>query len=384
MPSPPTPRPGPGTERLLAADAARGLALLGAATATALLWVHGRQLGAGYRPLGAGRLDAVADGLTALLVDNRVLPLLAVALGAGLVVRVRRRGHVDVTRRAGVLLALGAAHAVLVSEADPLGVLALVLLAGLPLATARRRWAVLVCVGAVVPLLLQGAADGLGGTAGFPDPPASYPLSALDRTGTWLLGLVLAPLFQGGLLVALVAGVWLVRSGWLLAPHEHRRGLAALAVTGTLVGLLGAVPYARLVAGAGAADPGRATAAGALDAVTGPAGAVGVVAALALVAARGVGPAWLRALARLGRHSLVVYLATSVVLAGLLAPWAGGLGDRWGTAALTALGATAWAAALGVVGLLAVARDRRARRGEEPGEDPQPTERQGRARSSAT
>jgi uncharacterized protein len=374
--------------RLVAVDAARGLALLGVATATALLWVHGRRLGPGYRPGDRSDLDRAVDLVTALTVDNRVLPVFAVAMGVGLVERLRRTASTagpgppgpvrPVLRRAGLLLGLGALHATLVSEADVLGTLAVVLAAGLVLAPARRRWGVLVCVVAVPALVLHGAADGIGGTAGFPDPPSSYALSVVDRVGTWLLALVLVPWTQAGLLACLVLGTWLARSGWLHEPERHRRGLLLTGLAGTAVGLLGALPFARTVASPGLVDLGRASTVGAVSSLTGPAAALGAVALLSLVAGTGRGRTLLAPLARLGRRSLVVYLAASALLAVLLAPWGGGAGTSWGSAALTALGAALWLVALVGVRLAPGAAE------GTDGPGPQPRDRQGRLRRSAT
>ncbi|WP_336920864.1 DUF418 domain-containing protein [Aquipuribacter sp. SD81] len=381
----------PEPRRVRALDVARGVGLLGAAVGTATLWLDARRLGPGYRPAERGDVDRLTDLVTALLVDNRVLPLFAVVLGAALALRVQRdgaRATPVVLRRAAVLLGLGLLHATLVLEADVLGVLAVLLVLGLPLVRARRRWWVVACVAVLPALVLHGAADGVGGSAGFPDPPADYVLSVVDRTGTWLLGLVLLPLAQAGPLVGVVAGVALVRGGWLQRPEAHRRGLVGLAVVGLAVGLAGAVPYARVVAGPGAPDLATSALAGVASSVSGPAGAVGLVALLALLVPRaprelraGRGPGALEALERLGRHSLAAYLATSAVLAVVLAPWALGAGARWGTTATALLAAGTWGLSLVVVLLVRSAPWAAGGRGTGPA---QPSERQGLERSSAT
>ena len=96
----------------------------------------------------------------------------------------------------------------------------------------------------------------------------------------------------------------------------------------------------------------------------------------------GAGTHAVAALALLGRGSLGVYLAHSAVLALVLAPWAGGAGDRWGSAAVTGLAVAVWAATFAAA-LAAVVLAPRP--GPQTGpEDPQPSERQGRERSSAT
>lgn len=375
----PTPRSGP-------VDAVRGLALLGSAVATGLLWLSGRRLGPGYRPLDPGPADRFADVVTGLVVDNRVLAVFALLLGWSLAVRLHgtaggvadRPGvagwpWVPVLRRAGLLLGLGALHAVLLLQGDVLGVLAVLLVLALPLALAGTRLQLLVAVVAVPTLLVQGAADGLGGLSGFPDPPTDYLLSVVDRTGTWLLALVLLPFTQLGLLLPLLAGVRLARAGWLEHPRRHARALLLTGAAASAVGLLGAVPWARVLASTGGTTVPAATGAGVLSSVTGPAGALGAVCLGVLVASR-LPQRLLAVPAALGRHGLPAYLAHSLVLALVLAPWAGGLGVRWGSAAVSGLAVAVWAVSLLVAGVLAARRDRPA----------QPSERQGLLRSSAT
>ena len=419
-------------------DSVRGAALLASTVATALVWLGGRQLGPGFRPVDGTRVDRVVDAVTAVLVDNRALPVFALLLGYGVAVRMRTRARAagahgerhagsqagsqagahagpdevewgDALRRAGVLLGLGALHAALVLEADVLGTLAVLLVLAVPLARARTRTHVLVVVLVVPALLVNGAVDGLGGTAGFPDAPEDYLLSVVDRVGTWLLGLVLLLPVQSGLVVAVVAGVRLARSGWGSDPAGHRRGLLLLGGLAGAIGVAGALPYARVLGAGVVPDVVDGLVAGVLGSVTGPAGALGAV-CLGLAAATpgavrpgavrpgavrprpgtgrgapvgpGAGTHAVAALALLGRGSLGVYLAHSAVLALVLAPWAGGAGDRWGSAAVTGLAVAVWAATFAAA-LAAVVLAPRP--GPQTGpEDPQPSERQGRERSSAT
>ena len=405
-------------------DSVRGAALLASTVATALVWLGGRQLGPGFRPVDGTRADRVVDAVTAVLVDNRALPVFALLLGYGVAVRMRTRARAagahgerpagpqagahagpdevewgDALRRAGVLLGLGALHAALVLEADVLGTLAVLLVLAVPLARARTRTHVLVVVLVVPALLVNGAVDGLGGTAGFPDAPEDYLLSVVDRVGTWLLGLVLLLPVQSGLVVAVVAGVRLARSGWGSDPAGHRRGLLLLGGLAGAIGVAGALPYARVLGAGVVPDVVDGLVAGVLGSVTGPAGALGAV-CLGLAAATpgaarprpgagtgapigpGAGTHAVAALALLGRGSLGVYLAHSAVLALVLAPWAGGAGDRWGSAAVTGLAVAVWAATFAAA-LAAVVLAPRP--GPQTGpEDPQPSERQGRERSSAT
>ncbi|MFC7162701.1 DUF418 domain-containing protein [Aquipuribacter hungaricus] len=434
---PPTARPGRyGRERLAAVDAVRGLALLGSAVATALAWLGGRTLTTGYRPVDGSGADRAVDVVTGLLVDNRVLMVFALLLGHGVAARMLRpttgaRGRspdaaewADGLGRSGTLLGLGALHAALVLDADVLGTLGVLLLVAVPLARARTAVHVLVVLVALPPLVLHGALDGFGGSIGFPDPPGDYLLSVVDRVGSWLFALVLLLPVQGGLLVAVVAGVRLARGGWAADPRAHRRGLLAVGAAGVLVAAAVAVPYVRVLGAGGTPEVGVALWSGVADAVAGPAGALGAVCLGLLVLAPrspvaggaqqvgavGTGPAPTAgerardALVVLGRHSLPAYLAHSVVLALVLAPWAGGAGARWGSAAVTALGVAVWAATLVAFVVVFKARDGGAAavvarapggsgatvgRGTEDGGGTeggggQPSERQGRDRSSAT
>lgn len=374
---------------------ARGLALLGSAVATAVLWLHGRQVGPGFRPLDASPADRAVDVVTALLVDNRVLAVFALLLGWGLAVRHERHerhehqpGDVPWwVRRAGLLLGLGALHAALLLEADVLATLAVLLVLAVPLVRARTRVHVAVVVLVLPAVLVSGLADGIGGTAGFPDPPADYLLSVLDRVGTWLLALVLLPFTQVGLLVGVVAGIRLARAGWLVEPARHRRGLLVTALVASAVGVAGNVPFARVVGSAGGEDVAAGALAGMLSTLTAPAAALGAVCLVVLVVdlARPFAPGPLAGLALLGRHGLGIYLVHSAVLAVVLAPWAGGWGGRWGSSGVVALACALWGLTLVVTTVSAAGSVRAAGTGRAPTAPvPQPSERQGLERSSAT
>ena len=393
------------SRRDVAVDAVRGTALLGSSVATALLWLGGRQLGTGFRPVDGTRVDRAVDVVTAVLVDNRALPVFALLLGYGVARRMRHRRrdtrpHAapdeaewgDALRRAGLLLGLGALHAALVLESDVLGTLAVMLVVAVPLVRARTRTHVLVVLLVVPALLVNGAVDGLGGAAGFPDPPQDYLLSVVDRVGTWLLALVLLLPGQSGLVVALVVGIRLARSGWGSDPAAHRRALLLLGGLAGALGVAGSLPYARVL-GAGRV-PGvvDGLVAGVLDSVSGPVGALGAV-CLGLLATTAIGRAgtgtgsgtgaWSRvlaALALLGRVSLAVYLAHSLVLGLVLAPWAWGAGERWGSAYATGLALALWL--LTFVAALVLGPRMRSGRARCGGS--QPSERHRRERSSRT
>lgn len=394
--------------RSTSVDALRGLGLLGVALAGSVAWLTGRPEGPGLRPVAAGA-DRVLDVLVALLVDNRVLPLFALLLGYGaarlhshLAPALGARGARRVLVRRGLgLLGLGAGHAALVSDEDLLGPLGVLTLLVALLVGARRRLLVPVVLLVSPGLLLLGALDGLGGQlGGLPDESAWYPVSVLDRLGNWFANLVLLlPLGTVGLLAPALVGALLARAGWLERPHEHRRAVVGTAVLGCVVAVLGAVPLAlvvgRLVVWPATWDAG----AGALSWLTGVAGALGLACAAVLVVPRLPGRLS-GSLAATGRLTLSGYLLQSVLLALVAAPWAGARGAVWGSAGLAAVAVLGW--------LLTVALAPRweATRGRGPAEallrrwayrgvssagaarsasaGTQPSELQGRARSSAT
>lgn len=397
--------------RTQAVDALRGLGLLGAALAGSVAWLTGRPEGPTLRPVASGP-DRVLDVLVVLLVDNRVLPLFALLLGYG-AARLHARlapvlGHAGVrrvlVRRGLALLGLGALHAVLVSDNDLLGPLGVLLLLTALLVGARGGALVLVASLVSPGLLLLGALDGLGGQlGGLPDQSASYPVAVVDRAGNWFANLVLLlPLGTVGLLAPVLLGVLLARSGWLDRPQEHRRPLTAVAVAGCLVAVLGAVPLA-LVAGRLAAWPTTWDAgAGSLSWATGVAGALGVACAAALLLSR-LPQRLVVPLAATGRLALSGYLLQSLLLAIVAAPWAGARGAVWGSCGLAAVAVLAW------LGTVALAVRWEATGGRGPAEvllrrwsyrgtssvpapssgrassgGPQPSEVQGRDRSSAT
>lgn len=385
-------------------DVARGVGLLGAGLAGSVLWLTGRAEGPALRPAANGAADRVLDVLVVLLVDNRVLPLFAVLLGYG-AARLHARlepalgaGGVRrvLARRGLALLGLGLLHAVGVSDSDLLGSLGVLLLCTALLVGARRGWLLLVA-GLVSPgLVLLGALDGLGQLGGLLDQSSSYPVSVVDRTGSWFANLVLLlPLGTVGLLAPVLAGVLLARSGWLDRPRGHRRALVPLAVGGLAVAVLGAVPLAlaagRLVTWPALWDSG----AGALSWVTGVAGALGAVASTALLVPvlPGRVASWLAAV---GRFSLTGYLLQSVVLALVAAPWAGARGAVWGSVAMATVALLVWLATVVVAVRWEAARGRgpaeallrRWSYGGRPYDRAsgvaQPSELHGRERSSAT
>lgn len=388
----------PVRERVIAPDLARGLALLGIAVANSVVQLYGRPLGPSYRPLEASAVDRVTDVLSALLVDNRGYPLFSFLLGYGvaqLSARLLASGmRVDrvrnlLARRGLALLALGAVHALLLFSGDILGLYGLLTLLLAIAATARTRSLLLGAVVSLVPFTVLGALDGLGTGTPATDAAAQadYLLSAGQRMAEWMVGLAAAPVLGVGLLAPMMLGMIAARRRLLDEPSAHPRLLAAIATGGVVVGVVGGVPLA--LTSTGAWDPTTPVdlAVGALHGLTGLAGALGyaAVAGLAVRALRSPGPL-VAALVACGRRSLSSYLAQSVIMVPLMAPWGVGLGGRIGTAAAAGVAAAVWL----VTVLWSVLLERSGRRG--PAEvllrrvvyGAHPTDRHGSARSAAT
>ncbi len=386
--------------RLVAPDLVRGVALLGVALATVPVWLAARPTGPGGRPVGGADVDRVVDVAGILLVDARVFPAFALLLGWGTVRALRHGPPGTGWRRVGVLLALGAVVALLIDGRNVLGLYAVAAAAVVMLV--RAPGPVVAVAGVLVAgpgLLAAGLGRGTGGAeASVPGPAGWYPLSAGERLAEWAVGVTLAPLVAGAFVAAALAGALVARTGWLDRPGEHRRLLAAVGLVGLVSGVVGAVP---LAVAAWRSDSGLPVLSGAgpgvLHAVTGLAGGAGTVALLAWAAS------WARVVpdppgprpslpARVpglvlaaGRLPLTCYVAQLVLFAAVLAPWAGGAGTRLGSAAAALLAVAVWlVTSLGALawvrsGLGRGPLERLLRRRPQP-----PTERQGRERRSAT
>ncbi|RSN59932.1 DUF418 domain-containing protein [Actinomadura sp. WAC 06369] len=364
-PAPAPPAPTPELERSLAPDLARGAALLGIALANSVYYVDAAEYGARSRPLGGSPADQAADLLLVALVDARWLPLFAALFGYGAMRTVGRAGAGGVLRRRSLWLAVfGLLHVLLLFGGDILAIYGL-LGFGLVFAVRAGDRFLLGAAGAVlVAAVPLGAVVGLppvGGAVrnGVPSLLADGPWDALVlRVAAWPLDfLLLAP----SSLAPMLLGIWVARRGVLDEPHRHRRALRRTALAGIPLGAAGGLPLALITAELW--DTGAAATFGAslLHVLTGFAGAAGAGAAFALAASRPAGrrgPA-VRALAATGRRSLSCYLAQSVVFVALFAPYAGGLGDGVGTAAMAGAAAATWLATVAAAGLAA----RRGRRG---------------------
>ena len=381
-------------ERAVAPDLARGIALLGIAVANSVVHLYGRELGPSSRPLDSSPADRAVDAVAALLVDNRGYPLFAFLLGYGtaqLVVRHRVRGvpGPDTTavllRRGGALLVLGAVHAALLFSGDILGLYGLLALVLALLRDASSRALLLAAALCLVPFTALGALDGLatGDPAGLSRAEPRYLAAAGLRLLEWAASLAVAPVLGVGLLAPMLLGVLAARRRVLDEPARHRRVLVLLAAVGVPVGVAGAVPLALTSTGAWTAPTAVDVLVGAVHALSGLAGALGYAALAGLLAPHAARLA--EPLVACGRRSLSCYLAQSVLMVPLLAPWGLGWGGVLGTAGAAALAVAVW----GVTVLWAWTLDVLGRRG--PAETllrravygGQPRERQGSARSAA-
>ena len=395
----------------VAPDLVRGAALLGVALATVPAWLYGRPTGPGGRPIGEPdgegtatadlTADRIADAVGIAVVDGRMLPLFALLLGWGAArvlarERVAGRGPARrlVLRRAAVLLAVGAAVALLLDGRNVLGVYAVALVPVIWLDRASRAAVVVVATVVAVPgLVIAGFGRGTGGAESvMPGPSPSYPLAAAERLGDWVVTVALTPVLGGAVVGAALLGVLVARTTWLDDPARHRRRLAVVGGALVVVGLAGGVPLAVAAWGAtgGTADLGAAWA-GVLHAVTGLAGAVGAVGLLAwaasFVPADGRRSGVVGLIATAGALPLTAYVGQLVVFAVLLPPWSAGLGGAVGSSAAAGIAVLAW-----LLAAVAVTAWVRAGRGAGPlerllrvGEGAQPsTDRQGLVRSSVT
>ena len=380
-------------------DLARGIALLGIALANLVGWLHGSAWTALLKQQDASAADRVVDVLLALLVDNRGFPLFALLFGYGIGILRRRsleRGERTgrflrrMLRRFAVLLAIGLAHAILLFSGDILVGYAVI---GMLCALLMTRGRVVLAAAAIVTLPALGVLGwvdgtvGLGGGTGYAAASAPEYLAGVGiRAPDALHGLLLAPIEEIGLLSPMALGALMARGALLEDVPAHRRRLGRLARWGLAIGLVGAVPLTAVLV----LDPAHARLdvevvlgiLGVLHQVSGLAGAVGLAAGAALLAARwGPRPAArapgadgglasatatptdsptataaapppagardplgaaVRAVEALGAVSLSAYLAQSVLCLLLFPPYTLDLGAQLGSAGAAALVLAGW------------------------------------------
>lgn len=365
--------PVPPSQRAVAPDVARGLALLGIALANSVVHLSGGEIGAGSRPVDGSTLDRVVDGIVSLFVDRRTMPMFALLYGYGIGVVVRRRAAAwvpwpvargDLLRRAGVLVAFGAVHIVLLFQGDILASYGLAGLLAVAFVRARDRVLLVTaaCVLPVAALAMGGYGAMLALSAGTGDLEVPADDHALLAALFRLIGLVVAPL---GAVVAtplVLVGLWAARREVLERPADHLPLLRRAVLVGLAVSVVGALPQATLVARLREASVLDAFGSAALHELTGVAGGVAFAALVGwVVAARGttvatLGPAG-RALRAVGQRSMTCYLLQSVLFVLPLAGWAGGLGVGMGTAQVAAWAVGVWLVTVAVAaGLEAAGR----------------------------
>lgn len=373
--------------RSLAPDLARGLMLLLIALANVPWWLHGRdQAVATPHQLGHGGADLAWQLVSLVAIDGRSYPLFAFLFGYGIWQLYSRQSAAGtpwrrarglLQRRHAWMLAIGAAHALLLWFGDIVGAYGLtgLVVAALLLRRSDRVLAVVAWSMAGLLLLagLLGLAGGLVLSTGVAGDPAAfggallpqaagegdYLRFALESVGTWL---VATPLQLLGLSVPLsvVLGILAARRGLLDRPAEHRRTLVRIAVGGIAIGWSGGALAAAQHAGL-LLEPALGWATMGLSTLAGIAGGVGYAAAFGLVAAAigdRRGPVS-RAIAAVGKRSLTCYLLQSVLFAPLLAAWGLGLGGALSPLQAAGLAVAVWLVTLAVAVLL----ERAGRRG---------------------
>lgn len=354
-------------ERSLAPDLGRGLMLLAIALAHAHLLLYTP----GYEP---SALDRVTVLLRELLIDDRARPMFFFLFGYGLVQLTSRQesrggdwGTIRplLRRRGWWLVLIGFAHAAVIGV-DIISVygFALVLFAGLLNRSDAgllhaASWTLL-AMGAFFFLIASGEAS--SGTFMALDPAADdtgLGAMAASRFGSWVFVVVA---YGWQVLPGMALGIWAARRRVLEAPGDHRPLLRRTAAWGIGLALAGGLPLALMTAGYWAAPAAFIGGfAGALHAVTGLAGGVGAIAAIALASiglAQRRGPLT-TAIAAVGQRSLTFYMLQSVVFFAVLSPVALGLGGRTGFTGAALVACGTWVLSL----LCAEAMRRRSYRG---------------------
>ncbi|GGN25952.1 hypothetical protein GCM10011609_80600 [Lentzea pudingi] len=296
--------------------------------------------------LDGSPLDLVVTGVQITLVDGRAMPMFAALFGYGFVQIAARQGNDArrvLRRRSAWLLAFGCAHALLLFFGD---ILAAYGLLGLVLAGAVRWKDRSLLVFAALWLAVHGAAATLaglriaefGGASGMAS--ATDPVTAMiDRITLWG---VLTPFLIIDLAVPFLLGVWAAKRKMLIEPHEHQKALRAIAFIGVGTAVVGGIPLALVDTGLWNGSPEVAL--HVLHGLSGVAGGLGYAALMGLLAVHLTPGPVITALAACGQRSMTCYLLQSVVFVAVFVPYAGGLGDRLGTAAASGVALLTWLA----------------------------------------
>ena len=345
--------------RSLGPDLARGVMLLAIALANSHYFLEGASYLGGY-PLDGGPADRAVAWATTTFVDGRAFPMFGLLFGYGVAQIVRRQGDAKpkavrrlLWRRAGVLVAVGFVHAVLLYVGDILAAYGVLLLLGAWAVRWRDGW--LLVVSAAFWLLTALPGEGtLADTTAPPDATTMLPtdLGAMLVDRAFASGFI-ASLGPIGFACPFLLGLWAGRRRLLEPPSHHggvrrTRGLLAVGTVGVSAAVLGAQPLALVQLGVRPVpDQSTLSVIASLHDATGVLGGLGYAALIALVALRlepsGRPPARpVLALQAAGQRSMTCYLAQSVVWTLAFTPALLGLSDDLTVATNALLAVATW------------------------------------------
>ncbi|GAB3695312.1 DUF418 domain-containing protein [Nocardiopsis oceani] len=376
-------------ERLLAPDFARGgMLLLILLSNTAFFLYAGDYTGSMDYPDPSSAADSVTQFLMLALLDVRVYPLFAFLVGYGIVQTLSRRmaggasqeeAAATIRSRNRWLFVFGFVHAALLLGTEVLaayGLIGLFLCALFLHGSERRlRRGILTGIG----LLALGFAIAAAAlVAILVIAPAGAPPVAVEGDRSWTSGsgednylasvvmrLVswVALLFVNGLglvlPVAILIGMWAARHRIIEESGRHRKLVLGVAVGGTALGLVGALPKA--LKHVGAFDPVpyyglTDTAMSVMAWTTGLAGGLGYAALFVLAAERltrrARPPVVITSVAALGKRSLSGYISHSIVMAPVLSLWGLGLGGHLTSATMALFAVGLWLVTVVVAALM--------------------------------
>ena len=372
--------------RSLAPDLARGLMLLLIALANVPWLLYGREhaLTNAHQP-GHEGADLAYQLFSLVAIDGRSYPLFAFLFGYGIWQLYSRQSAAGtpwrqarriLQRRHAWMLAIGAAHALLLWFGDIVGAYGLTGLIVVALLLRRSdrvlRIVAWVLAGLLAVFAACSFAGGLllgsgiagdvsafgGGALPTPAGEPSYAWFALQSIGLWLLATP-GQLLSLTVPLAVVLGMLAARRGLLDRPREHRRALLAIAIVGIAVGWAGGAFAAAQFAGL-LLDPALSWATMGVSSLAGVAGGIGYAALFALLAAaigerRGV---VVRALTAVGKRSLSSYVLQSVLLVPTLAAWGFGLGATLSPLAAAGVAVAVWLVSVAIALVLDVRGER--------------------------
>ncbi len=337
-------------ERALGPDLARGVMLVAIALANSHYFLQAPSVRGGF-PQDGSDLDRLVTWAIATFVDGRAFPMFGLLFGYGVAhIAARQSGPPRATRhllwrRAGVLVAIGLADAVLFYVGDILAAYGVLLLLGAWAVRWRDRW-LLILAALFFTLTALPSGDSMSISTDPPDPsmlPTDLWSQLADRIVAAPFIAVLGPI---GFACPFLVGLWAGRRRILEQPERHRRLLTVAAVGGIGVAVLGAQPVALMLARVTAVpDADTLSLVGPLHDASGVLGGFGYAALVALLAIR-LGTRQGRvtqALAATGQRSLTCYLMQSVAWAILYTPYRLDLSDDLDVAVNAVLAVAVWA-----------------------------------------